>query len=87
VTDAPRPRPVMVACPCCGGEGWVELTGTYRETLVLLKRQRAEVNGAALAKLCGIKATAMNNRLIYLERLGLAVGRRNGRERLWRARP
>jgi biotin operon repressor len=82
-----RPRPVMVACPCCGGEGRVELTGTYRETLALLKRQRAEVNGAALARLAGCQETAMNNRLVRLERLGLAVGRRHGRERLWRARP
>lgn len=70
-------------CPHCRGTGRLQLTGVYLRTLELLGEQSGPVNGSALAKAAGCKATAMNNRLIALERLGLAVGRRDGRQRLW----
>lgn len=76
-----------VRCPHCRGAGEVELTGVYAETLALLRRHGKEASGAALARLDGCKATAMNNRLAALERLGLASSRRYGRERLFRPAP
>ena len=76
-----------VPCPCCKGTGKVEMSGVYGKTWALLKRQRREINGAALARLAGCQATAMNNRLVRLQKLGLAIGRWHGRERLWRAVP
>lgn len=81
----PVPRKVMARCPHCHGSGKVETTGVYRETLDLLAQQKDELNGAALAHLAGCKPTAMNNRLVALERLGLAARRPYGRQRLWRA--
>ncbi len=74
----------LVPCPCCGGTGLRPLTGVYAETLALL-RAAGEATGADLARRVGCKATAMNNRLAALERLGLAVSRRYGRLRLYRA--
>jgi len=74
-----------VRCPSCKGTGRIELTGVYAETLALLQRQGVERTGAELARLDGCKATAMNNRLAALERLGLAQSRRFGRLRLYRA--
>ncbi len=72
-------------CPCCGGTGTIDLTGVYADTLKLLRRT-GEATGAALARADGCKASAMNNRLAALERMGLAQSRRYGRERLYRAK-
>jgi hypothetical protein len=74
-----------VPCGHCGGAGRLELTGVYAETLDLLRRQQAEVNGAQLAKLAGCTNMAMCNRLVALERNGLATSRRYGQQRLWKA--
>jgi len=73
-------------CPTCSGSGRIELTGCYADTLRLLRLQRKEIHGAALAKLGGCKPTAMNNRLACLEKFGLAESRRYGRERLYKAK-
>jgi hypothetical protein len=78
--------PIKRCCPTCGGSGEVEVTGIYADTLLLLRRQKGEVSGADLARLDGCNATAMNNRLAALERLGLATSRRYGRQRLFRAK-
>lgn len=43
------------------------------------------ITGASLARESGCKATAMNNRLAVLERLGYASSERHGRERRFRA--
>lgn len=80
--EKPPPRH---PCGHCKGTGYLELTGANAETLELLSGQEQEVNGATLARLAGCRETAMNNRLVVLERHGYAVGRLNGRERLWRA--
>ena len=77
------PKPVKVQCTHCGGSGLVELTGVYAETLALLARH-SDRNGAELARLAGCQETAMNNRLVALQRMGLAYGRKYGRSRLWR---
>lgn len=78
---------VPIPCPHCRGSGRTSLSDLYAATLRLLAEQPSEVNGASLARLAGCAETAMNNRLVRLESLGLAVGRTNGRERLWRAAP
>ena len=74
-----------VPCSHCDGEGFVELTGIYAETLFLLRGVPAWLNGAELAKLANCNPTAMNNRLAWLEGQGLAERKRNGRESLWKA--
>lgn len=74
-----------ITCGLCGGKGRIELTGEYHETLCMLRREREEITGAALGRKAGIAPTAMCNRLVALEKHGLAVGRWFGRKRLWRA--
>lgn len=76
---------VRIQCPCCRGAGTVELTGEYLETLKELLRLGREITGAELGRLMGVKPTAMNNRLARLEEIGVAVSRRWGRRRLYRA--
>lgn len=73
------------ACPHCKGKGVVELTGVYAETLAMLRSTSGPITGASLARESGCKATAMNNRLAVLERLGYASSERHGRERRFRA--
>jgi hypothetical protein len=77
-------KAVRVVCKCCKGEGSIELTGIYAETLFVLSRQTEEVSGAALARVVGCNNTAMCNRLKALEGHGLAVSRPYGRKLLWR---
>ncbi len=74
-------------CTSCGGTGRVELTGVLAETLAVLRRQEAPINGANMAYLAGCTNMAMCNRLVALERLGLATSTRYGRERRWVAKP
>lgn len=75
---------VKVRCRCCGGTGEIALSPVYAETLALL-RGRREAHGAALARLAGCKNEAMCNRLAALEAHGLAVSRRQGKARVFRA--
>lgn len=77
---------MKISCSHCRGTGKVTFNGKFAETLVLLRKQPAEVNGAQLAALAGIAGTAMNNRLVWLEKHGFAIGRSFGRERLWKAK-
>ena len=79
-------KALTIQCSRCKGRGEVELNGEFAETLLLLRKQKEELNGASLAKLAGIHPTAMNNRLVWLERNGFATGRRYGRSRFWRAK-
>lgn len=72
-------------CGSCGGSGKVVLSGVYSATLRLLRSQTKPINGAALAKLAGCSGMSMCNRLSALERHGVAVGERDGRQRLWKA--
>jgi predicted ArsR family transcriptional regulator len=72
----------MVECGHCGGHGKVEFTGDTRDTLELLDRVKG-VTGAVLAEKVGIKATAMNNRLAYLLRMGLARCVRHGQKKIY----
>jgi hypothetical protein len=39
-----------VSCGVCGGLGRVELSDVYTETLSILRKQHAPVNGAELAR-------------------------------------
>lgn len=76
---------VYITCSHCGGEGQIELTGIHADTFTLLRNQPASLNGVDLAKLAKCNPTAMNNRLAYLERQGLAERKRYGRESTWKA--
>jgi len=75
---------ILITCGHCGGTGKRELTGIVADTLSLLVGLGAEKTGAELAKLDKCKATAMNNRLAALERMGLITSRRYGRKRLYK---
>jgi DNA-binding transcriptional ArsR family regulator len=80
-------RKLVRTCGHCGGCGTIEVTGEYRATMELLltKFMLSFVTGAYLAKVMGIKPTAMNNRLSQLEKMGLVRSRRHGRNRLYTA--
>jgi len=75
----------QVQCSCCGGTGTVALTGVYFDTLGLLRKQKEEIHGAALARIAGCNATAMNNRLAYLEENGFVTSCVYGRKKLFSA--
>jgi hypothetical protein len=72
-----------VHCGTCKGTERVRLSGIYAETYTLLVRQKQPVTGAFLATVAGCKGPAMANRLVRLERYGLASGERYGRCRRW----
>lgn len=72
-----------VVCTHCMGTGTVELTGVYADTLSLVIANPGK-NGAELARLAGCNATAMNNRLVSLERKGVAIGTKHGRQTTWK---
>jgi hypothetical protein len=76
-----------VPCGHCKGTGTIQLTGVYAETLEILKQQKPfALNGADLAKLAGCSGMSMCNRLIALERFGLAASSKYGVSRLWAAK-
>jgi DNA-binding IclR family transcriptional regulator len=77
---------VTIRCPHCSGAGRIELTGLYLVTFMALAEAGEETTGAKLARRLGAKPTAVNNRLVALERHGLATSRRWGRERLFLAK-
>ena len=72
-------------CPHCGGQGQIEVTGVYGETL-RIARQIAGKNGQFIvanrdAEHFGCKPTALNNRLSVLEKYGKVFSERYGRQR------
>lgn len=79
-------KQIHLPCHLCHGTGVVELTGVFRDTLELV-HAGPEWTAPELALLAQCKATAMNNRLAYLEEKGLIVSRRYGRQRLYRRVP
>ena len=76
-------KPPRVRCRLCQGHGYLELSGVYADTLVLLRKQPGEVSGADLARIAGVTATSMSNRLVRLEQMGFATSRRYGCRRLF----
>jgi len=74
---------MLTTCSKCGGSGHAEVTGVYESTFRLV-RLHPDCNGAQLAHAAECKETAMNNRLVWLERHGFVNGMWNGRERIWR---
>lgn len=82
----PSKKPsALVYCPTCNATGLVSLTGIYLDTLLLLRKQRKPITGAAFALVAGCKPTAMNNRLAMLEKYKLVKSERYGRMRLYAA--
>ncbi len=74
-----------VRCAQCNGTGRLPLTGEYLATYLRLACLGREATGAELGRLLGTTGSAMCNRLVALERLGLATSRRFGQKRLYRA--
>ena len=74
---------IMVDCGRCRGTGKIPFTGVYAKTLRLLDAQEKPINGADLAAKFGCAPSAMCNRLIALEALGLASAICFGHEKLW----
>lgn len=75
-----------IQCRGCRGRGTILLPhGPLLDAWRLLAMRREPINASGLARIAEIGATAMCERLVGLERLGLAVGPRRGRERLWTA--
>ena len=72
-----------VECGHCQGTGRVPFTGVYAKTLRLLRAQKAALSGAELARKASCGHTAMCNRLVRLEEMGLASGIPSGREKMW----
>lgn len=71
-------------CPKCNGVGWVDMPGAYGHTLDVLRAAGKPVTAAELCGSLSANATAVNNRLATLERLGLVTSERDGRKRLFR---
>ena len=77
-----------IKCSCCNGKGTILLTGVYAETLKILRRlcrKPPRHGGYCVANvhqdLFGCNATALNNRLDYLEKQGFAKSYKFGRQR------
>lgn len=81
-------RHESVCCEHCGGTGRRKVTGVYEKTLRVLRRLCGDTESFVVANrdaakfLC--RPTALNNRLSRLERLGLVVSSRHGRQRRFR---
>jgi hypothetical protein len=75
---------LTVCCGYCAGSGRVKLAAVYSKTLELLKKHPG-LNGAQLAKLAKCKPAAMANRLVAIEKHGLARSQRSGVEKKWTA--
>lgn len=79
---------VKIHCSACNGTGLVE-SQSLTETLAVLrsgewfstKRVYAEIPGSE-----HVGPTAVNNRLVALEKLGLAICEKRGRNKYWKAK-
>lgn len=77
---------ITIKCKRCNGTGQMPFNGAIADTLRMLRKLREPVTGAATARRLGnVKPSAMNNRLAYLENIGLAESERYGRERKFKA--
>jgi hypothetical protein len=80
---------LTTTCNHCKGTGTVEVTGVYLETLHGLRRltkAHGYTTAAKSAEWFGCSATALNNRLSWLERHGFASSTKFGRERRYSAK-
>ena len=79
-----------VECSHCKGTGKIPLTGIYLETLVAVRlhcRDGGNVVAGRDAESFCCKATALNNRLAYLERAGFLSSEVYGRQRRYKPEP
>lgn len=74
------------SCPYCRGTGSVPIGEEYFATYIALS-MAGEIHAAELAKRMSVPCSneAMCNRLVMLEKKGLATSRRLGRKRLYTA--
>lgn len=78
-------------CPHCRGEGQIELTGVYAETLRGVRRWCARPERFVVANrdwkwFAAPSPTALNNRLAMLERHGFLVSEKFGRQRRFKVK-
>lgn len=77
----------LIKCHTCAGVGVEPLSAELTNILSILRRAKKPVTAGEIPAV-GVGATAINNRLNELQRLGLAerVGK-DGRNILWKATP
>jgi len=77
----------LIKCHTCNGAGVEPLSADLTSALAILRRSKKPVTAGEIPAV-GVGATAINNRLNELQRLGLAerVGK-DGRNILWSATP
>ena len=80
-------KPPLITCPTCHGKGQSQLDTALTETLARLSKAKKPLSTLDL-ETPGVVLTAIANRLVILERHGLAkrVGKQ-GRSILWTATP
>lgn len=78
-------NPPLITCTCCNGTGKRELSQAHCETLQKVLDADGSISSFCLIER-GVKATAVNNRLAYLEDNGFIrrVGK-DGKFILWEA--
>lgn len=74
-----KPKAPLMTCPCCGGLGRVPITKDLLRTWQRLNLAKPAMVSELLEK--GVTPNAINNRLVALEKLGLA--RRHGKKGKW----
>lgn len=86
-TDS-APGAVQITCRTCDGSGVESLPPAYRTALGALEHGVWKTTSTVLAELGGkVSQTALANRLVYLQRLGLATSQQseqNFRMKEWR---
>ena len=78
-------RPI-VQCSCCKGLGKVELSTTLFDTLSVITRSWQSTKGiyGILSGTVWSGITALNNRLVELEKLNLIECQRRGKAKYWK---
>jgi hypothetical protein len=77
--------PPTICCSACSGTGRVQVTGVYLETLHQLRHRCADGGYVIAHRDAGnyfdCAATALNNRLAWLEKHGFARSEKYGKQR------
>lgn len=72
-------------CPACSGTGLIPLTGVYADTLKTIRELCRKRDDFIVANKhfdwFGCEPTALNNRLVWLEKNGFIFSERFGRQR------
>ena len=77
--------PTTCPCPYCNGTGRAVLTPAQEATLRVVAESPEPPNTSEVARAMGVDVNAARDRLFSLQRAGLVVGTRRGREVVWSA--